>query len=85
MAEETDTPPAGALDPFPIPQPAPVPVPAWKQAVLDAITSAEYAATKTAIGQAMAGVAADAPMSPLLVQLSSLLSVMYNLETEANR
>lgn len=68
-----------------IPTPPAVEVPAWKQAVLDAITSAEYATTKTALGQAMAGVAAEAPMSPLLVQLSSLLSVMYNLETEANR
>jgi hypothetical protein len=84
MAEENEV-PNGSIDPFPIPQPAPTPVPAWKQAVLDAIGSDAYAATKTALGRAMSGVATEAPMSPLLVQLSSVLSVMYNLETEANR
>lgn len=68
-----------------IPTPPPAEVPAWKLAVMDAITSDAYAATKTALGRAMSGVATEAPMSPLLVQLSSVLSVMYNLETEANR
>lgn len=82
MSEETvpTVPTAPAM-----PTPPSAEVPAWKQAVMDAITSDAYAATKTALGRAMSGVATEAPMSPLLVHLSSALSVMYNLEAEASR
>lgn len=85
MADQME--PAGEmiLVPPPIPQPPPAVVPAWKQAVLDLIASEEYLATKAGAAAAIASIAAESPMNALLVQLSSLLNVMHNLETEASR